>query len=129
AVTSIAATALRVDDAVVVYPGEMVPVDGEIIDGKALLDQKTITGESLPVARDVGESVFAASIVNQGQVTVRAQRVGDQTTAGQIARLTDAAPLGETRIQNHAELLADRLVLPTVGLAADALSPNRHLSL
>jgi heavy metal translocating P-type ATPase len=117
-VTSIPAAELTIDDAVVVYPGEMVPVDGEIIDGQALLDQRTITGESLPVARGVGETVYAATIVSQGQVTVRAQRVGDQTTAGQIARLTDAAPLGETRIQNHAELLADRLVLPTVGLAA-----------
>jgi heavy metal translocating P-type ATPase len=118
AVASIPASELAIDDAVVIYPGEMIPVDGEIIDGQALLDQKTITGESLPVARGFGESVFAASIVSQGQLTVRASRVGNQTTAGQIARLTDAAPLGETRIQNHAELLADQLVLPTVGLAA-----------
>jgi heavy metal translocating P-type ATPase len=117
-VISIPATKLAIDDAVVIYPGEMVPVDGEVIDGQALLDQKTITGEGLPVARGIGENVFAASIVSQGQLTVRAQRVGNQTTAGQIARLTDSAPLGETRIQNHAELLADRLVLPTIGLAA-----------
>jgi heavy metal translocating P-type ATPase len=118
AVTSVPAAELAIDDAVVIYPGEMVPVDGEVVDGQALLDQKTITGESLPVTRGLGESVYAASIVSQGQLTVRAQRVGNQTTAGQIARLTDAAPLGETRIQNHAELLADQLVLPTIGLAA-----------
>ncbi len=117
-VTSVPATDLVVDDAVVIYPGEMVPVDGEIIDGQALLDQKTITGEGLPVSRGVGDSVFAATILNQGQLTVRALRIGDQTTAGQIARLTDAAPIGDTRIQNHAERLADRLVLPTIGLAA-----------
>jgi Cu2+-exporting ATPase len=117
AVLEIPAAELAVDDAVVIYPGEMVPVDGEIVDGQALLDQRTITGEGLPVPRGIGESVYAASIINQGRLTVRAQRVGNQTTAGQIARLTDAAPLGETRIQNHAELLADRLVLPTLGLA------------
>ena len=117
-IASVPATELAIDDSVVIYPGEMVPVDGEIIDGNALLDQKTITGESLPVPRGVGDNVFAASILSQGQLTVRAQRVGGQTTAGQIARLTDAAPLGETRIQNHAELLADRLVLPTIGLAS-----------
>jgi heavy metal translocating P-type ATPase len=117
-VTSVAAAELAIDDAVVIYPGEMVPVDGEVIDGQALLDQKTITGEGLPVPRGTGDGVYAGTIVSQGQLTVRAQRVGNQTTAGQIARLTDAAPLGETRIQNHAELLADRLVLPTVGLAA-----------
>jgi heavy metal translocating P-type ATPase len=117
-IVSIPAGELAIDDMVVVYPGEMVPVDGEIIDGQVLLDQKTITGEGLPVPRGVGDNVFAATVVSQGQLTVRAQRIGGQTTAGQIARLTDAAPLGETRIQNHAELLADRLVLPTVGLAA-----------
>jgi heavy metal translocating P-type ATPase len=117
-ITSIPATDLAVDDAVVIYPGEMVPVDGEIIDGQALLDQKTITGEGLPVSRGVGDSVFAATILSQGQLTVRALRVGYQTAAGQIARLTDAAPIGDTRIQNHAEKLADRLVLPTIGLAA-----------
>jgi cation-transporting P-type ATPase C len=117
-VTSIPAAELKIDDAVVIYPGEMVPVDGEVVDGQALLDQKTITGEGLPVPRGIGDGFYAVTIVSQGQLTVRAQRVGNQTTAGQIARLTDAAPLGETRIQNHAELLADRLVLPTVGLAA-----------
>ena len=117
-IVSIPAAELKIDDAVVIYPGEMVPIDGEIVDGQALLDQKTITGEGLPVPRGVGETVYAASIVSQGQLTVRALRVGDQTTAGQIARLTDSAPLGETRIQNHAELLADQLVLPTIGLAA-----------
>jgi Cu2+-exporting ATPase len=118
AVSEIPATELAVDDAVVIYPGEMVPIDGDVIDGQALLDQRAITGEGLPVPRGIGDRVYAASIISQGQLTVRAQRVGSQTTAGQIARLTDAAPLGETRIQNHAELLADHLVLPTVGLAA-----------
>ena len=72
-VTSIPATELAIDDAVVVYPGEMVPVDGEIIDGQALLDQRTITGESLPVPRGVGEGVFAATIVSQGQLTTSAR--------------------------------------------------------
>jgi Cu2+-exporting ATPase len=117
-IVAIPAAELAPNDSVVVYPGEMIPVDGEIIDGEALLDQKTITGESLPVPRGVSESVFAATIVTQGQLTIRASRVGIQTTAGQIARLTDAAPLGDTRIQNHAEKLADRLVLPTLALAA-----------
>jgi len=117
-VVATAAAALAPEDSVVVYPGEMIPVDGDIIEGEALLDQSTITGESLPVPRGVGDNVFAASIVTQGQLTIRAARVGIQTTAGQIARLTDAAPLGETRIQNHAEKLADRLVVPTLALAA-----------
>jgi Cu2+-exporting ATPase len=116
-VVSVKATDLCVDDHVMVYPGEMIPVDGEVVDGNALIDQKTITGESLPVARGAGEVVFAATVLRDGQITVRATRVGAQTTAGQIATLVDGAPVGDTRMQNHAERFADRLVLPTLGLA------------
>jgi len=59
--------------------------------------------------------VFAATILCEGQMTLRATRVGTETMAGQIARLVDSAPVGDTRMQNHAERFADRLVLPTLG--------------
>jgi len=116
-VTAVPATQLAAGDLVVVYPGEMIPVDGEVIDGAALVDQKTITGEGLPVARGARETVFAATVLREGQITVRALRVGTGTAAGQIAQLVDNAPIGDTRMQNHAERFADRLVLPTLGLA------------
>ena len=116
-VIPVPATQLEAGDLVLVYPGEMVPVDGEVVEGHALVDQKTITGESLPVSRAVGEAVFAATVLREGQITVRAVRVGADTTAGQIAQLVDSAPVGDTRIQNHAERFADRLVVPTLGLA------------
>jgi heavy metal translocating P-type ATPase len=133
AVVSIPAPELAVGDEVVVYPGEMIPVDGEIIHGRALIDQKTITGESLPVTRGQGEAAFAATVIRDGQLTIRAIRVGSQTTAGQIAHLVESAPIGDTRMQNHAERLADRLVVPTLALATGtaALSAdfNRFLNL
>ena len=116
-ITPVPASELVAGDEVVVYPGEIIPVDGEIIDGHAMIDQKTITGEGLPVMRAKGEAVFAATVIRDGQVTVRAIRVGSFTTAGQIARLVESAPIGDTRMQNHAEKLADRLVLPTLALA------------
>ena len=132
-VTAIPAAELAVGDEVVVYPGEIIPVDGEIIDGHAMIDQKTITGEGLPVNRAKGEAVFAATVIRDGQLTIRAIRVGTATTAGQIAYLVESAPIGDTRMQNHAERLADRLVLPTLALASGtaALSGdfNRFLSL
>ena len=117
-VTAVPAKALEAGDLVVVYPGEMIPVDGEVIDGTAMVDQKTITGESLPVSRSAGEMVFAATAIREGQITVRATRVGVATVAGQIAQLVDSAPIGDTRMQNHAERFADRLVAPTLTLAA-----------
>jgi Cu2+-exporting ATPase len=132
-IVSVDSDNLRVGDEVVIFPGEMIPVDGEIIEGKALIDQKTITGEGLPVSRTVGEAAFAATVIREGQITVRAVSVGNQTTAGQIVKLIDSAPVGDTRMQNHAEKLADKLVMPTLGLATATTvitgDFNRFLSL
>jgi Cu2+-exporting ATPase len=133
AIISIPASALAVGDTVVVYPGEMIPVDGEIIAGQALIDQKTITGEGLPVTRSAGQAAFAATVIRDGQLTIRAIQVGAETAAGQIAHLVESAPLGDTRMQNHAERLADRLVVPTLALATGTAlisgDVNRFLSL
>jgi heavy metal translocating P-type ATPase len=132
-VVSIPSAELVAGDEVVVYPGEIVPIDGEILSGTALIDQKTITGEGLPVTRGKGQTAYAATVIHDGQITVRALRVGSDTMAGQIARLVESVPQGETRMQNHAELFADRLVLPTLGLAAGTAlltaDFNRFLSL
>ncbi len=81
-VISVPAAELKVGDLVVVYPGEMIPVDGEIIDGHATIDQKTITGEGLPVSRGKGEAAFAATVIREGQITVRAIRVGSEDHCG-----------------------------------------------
>jgi cation transport ATPase len=116
-VVSIPSSQLNVGDTIIVYPGEMIPADGEILHGVASIDQKTISGESLPVTRAEGDAVFAVTVIHEGQITIRAIRVGSQTIAGQIAELVDAAPVGDTRMQNHAERFADRLVLPTLALA------------
>ena len=132
-VVSVPTGDLKAGDLVVVYPGEMVPVYGEVVDGGAMIDQKTITGESLPVSRQQGEIVFAATALREGQITIRTTRVGIDTVAGQIARLVESAPIGETRMQNHAERFADRLVVPTLGLAVGTAAVtadfNRFLSL
>lgn len=132
-VVSIVAEDLQVGDEVVVFPGEMIPVDGEIIEGHALIDQKTITGEGLPVSRGVGEAAFAATVIREGRISIRALSVGRDTTAGQIINLIDSAPVGDTRMQNHAERLADKLVVPTLGLATASAALtgdfNRFLSL
>jgi Cu2+-exporting ATPase len=133
AVVSIPAIDLVVGDEIIVYPGEMIPVDGEILHGTALVDQKTITGEGLPVTRTKGQEAFAATVIHDGQLTIRAIRVGSDTMAGQIAELVESAPLGDTRMQNHAEKFADRLVLPMLALATGTTAVtadfNRFLNL
>lgn len=127
-IVSIPATDLVVGDLVVVYPGEIIPVDGEIVQGSGLIDQKTITGEGLAVPREVGNTVFAAGILELGQLRIKAVRVGSDTAAGQIARLIESAPLGDTRMQNHAERFADKLVLPTLTLAVGMAVLTRDFS-
>ncbi len=133
-VVSIPATELGDGDLVVVYPGEMIPVDGEIIDGQATIDQKTITGEGLPVSRGKGEAACAATVIREGQITVRALpgRLRRRPRARSCTS-SRSAPIGDTRIQNHAERFADRLVTPTLALAAGTAAVtgdfNRFLSL
>ncbi|HYL98643.1 MAG TPA: HAD-IC family P-type ATPase, partial [Blastocatellia bacterium] len=132
-VVSIPASQVAAGDIVMVHPGEMVPVDGEVLTGFATIEQKVITGESLPVSRGPGELVFAGTSVREGQITVRAMRVGADTAAAKIVELVEAAPVGETRMQNHAEKFADRLVLPSLALATGTAAVtadfNRFLSL
>ena len=96
-VTAVPVSALAADDTVVVHSGEMIPVDGEILTGHGDIDQKTITGESLPVLRGEDEMVYAATALREGYITVRATRVGsgdhrgaDRATGGVRAGGRDA---------------------------------------
>jgi Cu2+-exporting ATPase len=125
--------AIVTGDIVIIYVGGLIPVDGEVIKGRATVDQQTITGESSPVEKSVGDKVYAATVIREGKLYVRAERVGDQTTAAQIVQLVEGAPVGETRIQNYAEKFADRLVVPSLAVAGGfyAVSPdvNRLVSM
>lgn len=97
-------------DEVVVYPGELVPVDGTVVSGDATVDQAVLTGESLPVRKAIGDAVFATTVVRDGKLYVRVTHVGQSTKASAIVRLVREAPIRGTRIQNYAETFADDLV-------------------
>ena len=122
-----AAADVSAGDTVIVYPGEIIPVDGEILRGRATVDQKTVTGESLPVERSVGDIAYAATSVREGKLTIRALRVRGETTAAQIVHMIEAAPVGETRIQNYAERFADKLVAPTLLLSGGLYAATGNL--
>jgi heavy metal translocating P-type ATPase len=97
-------------DQVIVYPGELIPVDGTVIAGKAAVDQKALTGESMPVDKAEGDLVYAATVVREGKLYLKAAQVGDETLAAKVVQLVQQAPVRETRIQNYAEQFADRIV-------------------
>jgi Cu2+-exporting ATPase len=101
---------LRVGDEVVVYPGGSIPVDGKVLSGRATVDQKMLTGESLPVEKDEGDEVYAGTVITEGKLYLRAERVGSETMASQIVQFLLNAPIGETRTQQYEELFADRIV-------------------
>lgn len=126
-VMRVPANSVVAGEMVVVYPGELIPVDGVVVRGKAMVDQKTVTGESLPVERQAGQEVFASTVLRDGKLRIRATRVGAETTAAQIVHLIESAPVGETRIQNYAEKFGDRLVLPSLLLSGGLYAASRNL--
>ncbi|MCA1994762.1 MAG: hypothetical protein LDL41_22345, partial [Coleofasciculus sp. S288] len=101
-------------DTVIVYPGDQIPVDGEIIRGKALIDEQKLTGESMPVMRKKGQTVYTSTLVREGQLYIRAEKVGAETRAGQIIKVMQDAPVHDTRIENYAAKVADQMVVPTI---------------
>jgi heavy metal translocating P-type ATPase len=109
---------LRVGDVIVVGAGQRLPVDGTIVRGEALVNQQTMTGEALPVERRRDDSVFAATIVEDGEITVRVDRVGLDTAVGRIVQTIERTTGEKSDIQAFAERLADRDVGRTLGLAA-----------
>jgi Cu+-exporting ATPase len=92
-------TAVVVGDLVVVRPGERVPVDGEIREGRSHLDESLITGESLPVAKGVGDRVTGASINAEGLLLVEARAIGAESTLARIIRLVENAQAAKAPIQ------------------------------
>ncbi|WP_242044449.1 heavy metal translocating P-type ATPase [Anabaena azotica] len=120
-------------DHVLVYPGDQVPVDGIILTGTGILDQCKLTGESVPVTRREGEEVFASTLLVDGCLTILAERTGNNTRAGVIVNLMQAAPVHDTRVENYAATVANQFVLPTlliaggVGLASGNM--NRAVAL
>ena len=101
---------VQLGELVVVYPGERITVDGVVQSGKAMVDQATLTGESLPVEKNPADPVYAATVVREGEITVQAQSIGDETEAARIVRLVEDAPARETKIQNYAVKWANDIV-------------------
>jgi Cu2+-exporting ATPase len=118
---------LRVGDVVVVGNGDRVPVDGTVVRGEALIQQQWVTGEGLPVERVAGERVYASTVVEDGEIAVRVERLGGDTSVGRIIEAVEAAEGEKPELQLFAENLADRLVPQTLGFAAAATLVTRRV--
>lgn len=94
------------DDIVIVKPGESIPVDGVIIEGNSSIDQSAITGESIPVEKNVGDKVIAATINKNGYFKFKAENVGDDTTLAQIISLVEDASSSKAPIAKLADKIS-----------------------
>ena len=120
----VSAAAIAPGDTVVLGAGERVPVDGHVIRGEALVDQHTMTGEGLPVERKIRHEVYAGTTVEDGEIVVRVDRVGQDTGLGHIIEAIERAAGEKPEIQVFAQQLANRLVGQTIffGLVGAAVS-------
>ena len=110
--------AIRAGDHVVVSRGDRIPVDARVVSGRAVIDERVLTGEPVPVTRSAGDTVFAMTIVDDGELVIEATGSAEQSRAGRIMTFLERAPIGETRMADHARRIADRFVLPVMGTAA-----------
>ncbi|PLZ00853.1 copper-translocating P-type ATPase [Burkholderia sp. WAC0059] len=101
---------VRVGTIVVAHPGERLPVDGVVLEGRSHVDESLITGESLPVPKEPGDAVTAGSINGEGAIAVRTTAIGAETTLARIIRLVESAQAGKAPIQRLVDRVSEIFV-------------------
>jgi Cu2+-exporting ATPase len=113
---------IKTGDIIFIHTGESAPVDGEVVDGMAMLDQHALTGESAPVEKIKGDKIFAATTVIAGKVRVAVTSAGEETTAAKLAQILNETSGHTLKAQSRGEELADKAVVPTLALGALSLA-------
>lgn len=114
--TRVPLEAVHIGDWVVCGAGEMIPVDGQVAAGEALVNQSAITGESLPVHVQPGDDVLSGSVIEEGRIRIEARQVGADTGMARISRFLQNSLRFKSRSQSESERLADQLVPITFAL-------------
>ncbi|SFK92600.1 heavy metal translocating P-type ATPase [Lysobacter sp. cf310] len=114
-------TQVQVGDRLRVRPGEKVPVDGEVLDGRSSIDESMLTGEPMPVAKQAGDSLIGATLNGTGSLVMRASRVGADTVLAQIVQLVAQAQRSRAPMQRMADRVAFWFVLGVLAIAVATL--------
>ena len=117
-VVTVAIQSVRTDDVVLIKPGGRIPVDGTVVKGTASVNQASITGESIPVDKEVGDSVYAGTLCMSGAIEVRVNNVGEETTLGNMIRLVKEARSSKAPVQRLANKYAQYLTPTALVIAA-----------
>jgi P-type Cu+ transporter len=113
---------IAVDDLLRVRPGEKVPVDGEITEGRSSLDESMVTGESMPVSKDVGDKVIGGSLNASGGFVMRAEKIGSETMLARIVQMVADAQRSRAPIQRLADQVSGWFVPAVIAAAALAFA-------
>jgi Cu+-exporting ATPase len=113
----IPAESLMADEIVIVKPGEKIPTDGIVTEGHSSVDEKMITGESVPVEKRAGDEIIGGTINKVGSFRFRATRVGADTTLSQIIKMVEEAQASSSNIQRLADRVASYFVPAVIGVA------------
>ena len=105
------------DDIVIIKPGASIPIDGVIIEGKSSIDQSSITGESIPIEKQVGDNVVSGTINKNGYLKVKATKVGEDTTLSQIIKLVEEASNSKAPISRLADKVSGVFVPIVISIA------------
>ena len=119
---------IQKDDIIVVQTGEKISVDGKIIRGEALIDQSSITGEYMPIKKSVGEEVYAGTIIKNGNISIIAEKVGDDRTVSRIIKLVEDANFNKADIQNYADTFSAQLIPLNFILAGIVYASTRNIT-
>lgn len=111
----ISTSEVKINDILILKPGDKVPVDGEITDGETAIDESLVTGESIPVAKKIGDKVVGGSINQSGSVKFKAVKVGKDTALAQIVKMVETAQNSKAPGQRLADKFAGYLVIVAVG--------------
>ena len=106
---------VKLGDIIVLKPGDKVPVDGEIVEGETAIDESLVTGESLPVAKEIGDRVIGGSINTSGSVQFKTTKIGSDTALAQIVKMVETAQNSKAPGQKIADRFAKYLVIVAVG--------------
>ena len=125
---SVASRLLQAGDIVILRCGSIVPADGKVVSGSAMINQSSMTGESLPVYKVVGDIVYASTLVEEGEIQLEVTAAGDATRASRIVTMIDDSQSLKAQAQIKAERVADSLVKYNFLLTAATYFITRDLT-
>lgn len=106
----VAASTVKEGDLIVVHMGNVIPFDGTVIEGEAMINQAALTGESVPVRRSSEDSVYAGTVLEEGEITLRVEKTGGSSRFEKIVTMIEASEKLKSSLEGKAEHLADQLV-------------------